>query len=240
MYLAALFTIASIVGQVFGRDDSYPACDTAEHAHQYTRNGRGFTLQKSDDKVFWLAPGQGSCGAVYRDATDAACVAPGWVKSANIDTCQNWVEIVNPDNGISATARILDTCGAVAGSSEYKRPVCFSEVVWADSLLALAQTPAFGCNDIYVSKHIFVRLAGSNASQALDEGHLASVKWQFIKEPCYGCWAGLPGKTLTGADDDCKGFDAFGDLRCGRKAGDQRVTGDSVKDKCFKSNDKCD
>jgi len=43
-------------------------------AFAYKKGG----AQTSDDKVFWLSPGQSFCGTKYRDESEVACVKGYW------------------------------------------------------------------------------------------------------------------------------------------------------------------
>lgn len=175
------------------REPSYPACDTGPNDHKMTKSGVGYTWYKTDDPVKYVASGTGACGEPYTDQSLVACLNPGQVNSANVNGCHKWLELTNSDNGIVAQAMVLDACGAVPNST-------------------------FGCNDVFLSKEVFVELAGDKSEEALQKGRLDSnLRWRFVIEPCKGCAMGMPGIFLNGTKDSCTGLDSNGLLRCGRK-----------------------
>ncbi|PWN90199.1 hypothetical protein FA10DRAFT_266688 [Acaromyces ingoldii] len=184
-----------------GRDTAFAACDNTTDYTQLTEWGSVRNWNTTDDKVFWAAPGQGACGFNYTLETNGICLHPGWVNSANTNGCNKWVQIFSIETGITAQARVVDSCGA-------------------------GRYDAFGCNDALVTKQTFEILAGKGVKKALDDGHLpGSILFRFIEEPCWACNAGLPGMLPNGTKDDCTGEDYLGYPRCGRKSGNDRVLG---------------
>ncbi|PWN33404.1 uncharacterized protein FA14DRAFT_185179 [Meira miltonrushii] len=186
------------------RDPSYPACDTNANDHKMTKTGTGYSWYTTDDPVEYVAPGTGSCAYTYTDQSLVACLNPGQVNSAIVNGCHKWIELTNPANGIVAQAMVGDACGAVPNST-------------------------FGCNDVYLSKEVFVELAGDDSSTALQKGRLSGdLQWRFIIEPCKGCAMGYPGIFLNGTTDPCTGHDSHGLLRCGRS----NLSGQDVNKVC--------
>lgn len=201
-FLIQVFIFTTIT--LANRDPSYPACDTGANDHKMTKSGTGYAWYKTDDPVQYVAPGTGSCSDTYTDQSLVACLNPGWIHSANVDGCHKWIELTNTANNIVAQAMVADACGAVPGST-------------------------FGCNDVYLSKEVFVELAGDDSQTALQKGHLDSaLEWRYIVEPCKGCAMGYKGIFLNGTDDPCTGYDSYGLLRCGRN----NLSGQDVNNVC--------
>ncbi|KAK0556889.1 hypothetical protein OC844_005742 [Tilletia horrida] len=134
------------------RDTTFPACDVPNPVKpNRTKTGVAAPFEISDDNVFFLKPGLGSCGANYTDAQLVACLSPGWMKSAYHNHCFDYVAIADAETGKQIIAQALDTCGAVPNST-------------------------FGCNDIYLSKAAFETLGGNTTLGRLT----SNVTWNFI------------------------------------------------------------
>ncbi|CEH18037.1 hypothetical protein CBOM_04469 [Ceraceosorus bombacis] len=126
------------------RDETWPACDTPDQnpATEVTwKTGKASTYKLSDDKVFFLSPGQGAC-TNYTDADIGVCLKPGWLSSGYHNLCDSVVEVFHPKANVSSFARVVDACGAVENAT-------------------------FGCNDVYLTKALFETLAG-NDTDAVD------------------------------------------------------------------------
>jgi hypothetical protein len=201
------------------RDANFTACDSDIVANsteaQTDKFGVALHWQQPDDPNFYLAPGLGACGFNYTDQTNVVCVAPGWTKSANVNRCNTWVEVYSPDSGVVSQGIVWDACGAVPNST-------------------------FGCNDMYLSKQLFMQMAGKQRDQALNAGRLPNaIQWRFIDMPCWGCYAGLPGVTLNGTVDSCQGYDSMGFLRCGNMTGSDRIVGAAADFVCNQNVGSC-
>lgn len=75
-------------------------------------------VETTDNKVFYLAPGMSYCNVTYRDESEVACVNKYWLDEKN--SCQRFVKITNPLTGVTAQAQVLDKCGDVVNSSEWR------------------------------------------------------------------------------------------------------------------------
>ncbi|PWN42888.1 hypothetical protein IE81DRAFT_341114 [Ceraceosorus guamensis] len=139
------------------RDETWPACDTPDQnpATEVTwKTGKASTYKLSDDKVFFLSPGQGAC-TNYTDKDIGICLKPGWLNSGYHNLCDSVVEVFHPKANVSSFARVVDACGAVENAT-------------------------FGCNDVYLTKALFETLAG-NDTDAVDRGALlGQVQWRFL------------------------------------------------------------
>lgn len=107
-------------------------------------------------------------------------------------------------------------------------------------MLTVIRHPAFGCNDIYLSKRVFEQLAGKQRKELVANGSLPdSVMWNFIAAPCWTCYAGLPSVLPDGTKDNCTGQDNMGFTRCGRKMGGERIVGAASAFVCNQQVDSC-
>ena len=179
-----------------------------------TVNGAAKKWETSDDPVYYLSPGMSFCEEVYTDQSNVVCVSSGHFPKGSLKSCNEWVQVTNKQSGVVSFGRILDQCGAVPNST-------------------------FGCNDIYLSKQMFIELAGKDANGAIQSGHLDQVEWRKVTPPCFGLWAGLPGKMPDGSPDNGQGQDTNGFLRCGKKTGEDRVVGADVAKVCNKNIKDC-
>lgn len=125
-------------------------------------------IQKSDNPVFYVAPGLGSCNFNYTDADAGVCIDGGWIRSAYHNSCNKWVEVTLPSLGTRIQARVLDSCGNILPR----------------------KNDTFGCNDIYLTLSVFKGLSLGD-QKVLTSGRLPGpVSWRFIQEPCWACEAG--------------------------------------------------
>ncbi|CAD6941447.1 unnamed protein product [Tilletia laevis] len=134
------------------RNTAYPACDTpvAPKVNK-TVTGVALPFEISDDTVFYVVPGLGSCGVNYTDTDLVACLAPGWMGSAYHSHCGSLIAVADPETGKQVIVKALDTCGAAANTT-------------------------FGCNDIYLSKTAFEDLGGNTTLGRLT----SNITWNFI------------------------------------------------------------
>ncbi|KAE8215065.1 hypothetical protein CF319_g8137 [Tilletia indica] len=136
------------------RNTDFPACDTPNPPKvNKTVTGVATPFEISDEAVFYLKPGVGSCGVNYTDSDFVACLAPGWMGSAYHSHCGALVAIADAETGKQVIAKALDTCGAVADST-------------------------FDCGDIYLSKIAFEDLGGNTTLGRLT----SNVTWNFIAD----------------------------------------------------------
>ncbi|PWN33406.1 uncharacterized protein FA14DRAFT_185181 [Meira miltonrushii] len=182
-------------------------CDKAGD-DDLTIYGTAKSWETSDDPVYYLSPGMSFCEEVYTDQSNVVCVSSGhFPKNNPHKSCSEWVQVTNKASGVVSFGRILDQCGDVPNST-------------------------FGCNDIFLSKQMFEELAGKDEEGALNAGHLDQVEWRKVVSPCFGLYAGLPGKYPNGTIDPGFGEDSNGFLRCGRKTGDDRLVGPDIAKVC--------
>lgn len=214
--LAIVALFATIVSSAASKKKQIEACDAGPHDHEYTSNGVGFKWNTPDDKVYYLNAEQSACGPTYTDFSNVVCVSSGYINHAKVSHCNNWVQLFNPKNGVTAQGYVLDSCDGDDPNS------------------------TFGCNDIYVSLGLFKKLAGSQEKEAIARGDLGGpINWRYIEQPCWAAYAGLPGTLLNGKQDPAQGPDFEGNLRCGRKHGGERIVGPSAAQVCNKGIKNC-